>query len=668
MAASLMGVSTGERLKNALERYKATKNAQTTTEIQSEMFAKIRTFAHSSNEHMIEVVQVFNSFKSTAAEILASNEYATLPESIFTILGSVSFQSAQLLHYATQTLEAIDEEVARTADSEKVATLLLSKLKIATAVKDEERFREVEKETIYMLKDLLKIDWSFVGKPGIMYQGQTEAVPIISCKVDTFFAPIPAPVSALDSLEKDLKSGDRYFIFPQEEREIHNLTNHQLKLLLLSAKHLLLDTSPTAQNQQNILQYVAAICKTVLAENNECFTAEALLVYAQTLHDRPLAALALIEHAVDQTSELSTPRERELLFASAMVRMGAHVVAIPIFETHGEIDQLIQSMCLVQRKKEVIPLLEARIKETREKLDVQKLASEASALFSTAASTPTTTAATFLQIELARLLHTLGEVQKCTDTLKEAFMLLKTPKYAKTLSTHLILQGKAAEAAVILKDYYFEVEDRDSLLLLALSHIQTQQYSEAEKILRLSLKLNSGDEKTETAFHAVLIQQEKIEELLQILLGKITAYSRNFTQECTHLFTYSFSFAYYEYTAKAIVHIYTKTKKLPTPWIEKLLLAAKTDAKAKEALLDALSQMKTLDTIPTIKLLLTDTLPTTSTTIHYAARKRLIEDAIKHKDYNQGYSNLEAMKTLAGDVYEQDFQDTLHAFFTTFQS
>jgi len=637
-----------QNLKELVRTCNTCQRSSTEEKAQAKIFEILKTPVHRSHPKIEEVLEVFENF-AEKAKILAEKYPRVLSELLVLFLASSAHQSPQLLRFANEGAEALGREAALEKKSERKAALLIEQMKILTSIPDMEIFREIEKTVAEEIKKHLGIDWAFTGKEARLYPGQAEPVPVVFCEI--LSRPAVAPEEdLLQQLEEQIEKTDGYFLFPKEEnRKIFYLTPKEIEFLNLCSKHLLLSS-------RDQLPYASALLRAALSAQHDPLS---LLLFSQTLVDRPLVSLSVIEHV--SLPESSYERTYDLMRAKSLSSVGSHREALSLFEKHGEIEDAIVSMRLSGQTSQASLLLQRKIEEARKKLEVEQLSTDFVSLF--AGSKPSS-ALTAARTDLASLLYTLGHIENSTEILKEAFMLLKTSKYAKSLCTRLLLEGKAEEARSVLQECSFEILDVDMALILSGSLVQKRKFQDAEKILRRSRVFNRKDERIEAALHIVLLQQDKIEDLFEILAEKANRPSTDPLKDSNTLFRYACSFGKYAHCYEVIINTYKRINTVPSDWLDRLLREAEHRKEAKEELLRALSEINSLATSQYIKKAM-EISHEIDPAVEYASRKRLLEDALDKKDKKEAEKQLHHMEALSKTA--KTTEDYLDAFYTFHQ-
>lgn len=645
-----------ERLEHALEMAKTQKDLPLDKATKEKIYKTLKSSIHRGHESICSILSIFIRPMTKIEWILA--ERRDLLPSIWIFLKKVGFISHILIFYVKQIIEAIVKRENESEDEEEIRDLLFAQIEISNEIKDDEYFRGVEKRAIEALSARIGIQWRFVGKEGYQYREQKKKVPVFVCEI-TSHQPveIDSRTKPVDQrIEECLESGDRYFIFPKTDTVTYGLKIDQKKLLYMYAKHLLL----IAENS-NEKTKAQAVSHLLIQEG---YSTDALLIYAASLVDRPVATLSLVEHAITLEDPVKE-REHEIAWAHALVGTGSHTAAIPLFEKHRETDKLIMSLICAGKTEIAKPLLQDKIEGLRNNLSMHEVASGVNGMLKK--TWHSKESMNLLIIELASLLYVLGCLENSTDTIREAFNLIKTPKYAKCLSTRLLLENKHEEALFVLKECKFEVLDVDTLLLTALSLAKSKKFEEAERILKYAEVFSPKNEKIDQALQSILIQQGKIEEALDNLLIKIKTYTPNILRDCHILFQCSNSFMMFKYTESALLALYYKTGQLPLEWMEDLLRSAEAHKGAKEAFLSVSSQIKSLSLVDYIEKALEYPHTVTAETEYYA-RKRLIEYAIHTRKYKYAHEHLTRMKSLSSQINQnQDYLDTVYTFYKSQQ-
>ncbi|KAI5181787.1 hypothetical protein NEOKW01_1945 [Nematocida sp. AWRm80] len=623
-----------------------------TEEEQEHVYNVIKSTIIGRYTEIKNILEVFSEYETKLQWILEIDPVCLSDVLVFVLRRSL-IQSEQLIYYINIAIKEIDRYLTH-CTPKKQTELLMIQLRILTEVKDVPGYRTKEAQIIEQLKKELGIEWKYIGKEGQVIKGTDQKVPILVCEITTH-SPQEVNQNQMAEIEKELDTGCRYLVFPLFEKEYtYNLTKDQCELLYLIAVHLL--NLETVQG----LEETNALCRRLLLENTH--KNDTLLLYSQTLKDRPLAVLALIEKATE-TTDTSKIKNREILLANALTAVGSHAAALPFYQKYSQEDTQITSMILAGRKDLAIPVLMDKIKEIREKIEVQTITDLTNSLISQAVTQKEPSI--LLRIQLGNLLYTLGRLESSSVHLSEAFTLIKTPRNAKALCSQLLQENRTEEALAILQQCSFEVMDKERLLLTAVTLIKSEKYPEAEKVLRYAHTFNQTNDKIDEALQITLIQQNKLQELMDMLCKKIQTYSTNLTTDCNTLFTYSYTFMWYSYSAKALQYLYNKTTKVPVDWMNKLLEASKTNQQAKESFLSVLSEMKTLDTLSYIKTTL-ETTPEITPITEYNALKRLIEGAIATKTHKQAERYLYRLQQLAEQTGQhQDYADTAYALYLT---
>ncbi|KAI5172112.1 hypothetical protein NEFER03_1357 [Nematocida sp. LUAm3] len=619
---------------------------------QNDLHKWIKATAHRGPTSLSTLIRIFPGYTHNI-DWLMEKDSETITGIFCILLKIIPDETLSLLAYMDRVFDALDAQIKSNPKEE--TSLLFRKLELYTSTPGHVLYREEEQEVIERLKVLLGINWEFVGKEGFVYANQREPVPIIGCILTTHTSQITDNHTALQDIEKEVSTGDRYLLFSKEEELVYNLIENEKKLLYLAAKHYLNANS-------NDTEVAAALCRQIILEG---YSADALLLYSHTLMDRPFAKYSLLCFA-EKNLAYADEREKDILLAECLSELSSHNEAYLLFQKHNEVRRLIDSLCKAGRKEEVIPLIMEKIEEIKKKLEVENLSKEMNQTLlshKTVTNAKADESSNLLRIELASHLFSLGKLQRDADVLKEAFTFNKTRKYAKALCTQLLLDSKIDEAADVLESCTFEVMDKDSLLLTVVTLIQKKEYSKAERILNYAYSFNQTDERIESALHVILIQQGKTKDLLERIYARVKTYSSNIFRDCNSLFTFGFTFNEFFYCGEAISFLYQKTQQIVPKWSENLYNASIHHPAAKEALLNSLSQMKTLDVVENIKKTLNIS-HAISPEIEYFARKRIIEYTIHTKKYEQGEEHLAKMKSLSMQIdQDRDYLDTVYAFF-----
>ncbi|OAG32152.1 hypothetical protein NEIG_01883 [Nematocida sp. ERTm5] len=638
------------KVERALEFSRSEKNIPLDNALKEKIVKIIGSPIHRAHDSIIDLLDIYIQPKVKIEWILSSQP--ELLEGVLVILNKISIKSQIIIFYTKEILKFISC-ACETVCTENQINLLFMQLRICNEFSDDEYFREIEKSVIIRLKSILGIDWEFIGKQGYTSSGQTVSVPVLVCNVivqNTVKEEFESN-TYLDDLENAIETGDRYFLFPKTEIAVYSMNSHQKDLLYLYAKHLVLIGTETYKSEAKAISQM-------LLHNG--YSLDALLLYAICMIDRPVAALAAIEYGI--TPELPhKEKEHDILWAHALVSTGSHTLAIPLFEKHRETDRLITSLILAGKSEIARPLLQEKISQIKENLQMQEIVSSTCFLYKKSAHS--NEPVTLLKIELASLLFSFGLMENSIDHLSEAFNLVKTAKYAKALCTRLLLAGRHTEALTILQSCNFEVLDIDTLLLTAISFAQMNNYEDAERIIKYAAIFNQKSEKIDAALQRILIQQGKIEEAMDHLLNKIKTYTPNIGRDANMLFTFGNSFMMFKYAEEAMLCLYLKTGQLPSQWVDTLLKSAESHKEAKEAFLRVCIGIKSLGLVDMIKKALSYSLEVSASTEYYA-RKRLIEYAIHKKEFSSAHEHLSRMKSLSTEIDQnQDYLDTVYAFY-----
>lgn len=642
-----------EQIHKSIELFKREKDTPLECSVKEEICRIIQSPIHRGNPSIVYLLDIFVKPRRKIEWILQSQ--IDLLEAVVILLKKVTLISPVLFFHVKEILNLITKKAKETENLQLRTSLLFFALRISNEIPDEEHCREVEREVIAELKNILKIDWLFTGVEGYTVKGFGVRNPVLVIDITTHL-PEYLSKTVLDELEEKVEAGDRYFIFPKIERIRYNLTENQKQLLYLYSKHLLL------LNTENTAEEAGAAARLLLIEG---YSLDAALLYARSLKERDVTALSLIEYAITPEVPLKE-KEHEIIWAHALTATASHAQAIPIFIKHHETQQLISSLMAAGKKEAARPLLEERIKKLKEEIVMQEIISGTKNIVSkNEQKSSSGNPIALLRIELASLLHEYGKMENSIEYLNEAFKLVKTIKHAKALCTRLILSGHPEEALNVLEECSFEVLDVDTLIITAVSLAQSQKHEEAEKLLKYGRLFNSKNEKIDTSLQNILMRQGKIEEALDILLEKIKTYTPNAARDCNALFTISNSFMMYKYAGEAVRYIYRKTGQIPQEWMSSLDKAAVTDHAAKEAFLSVAAEVKSLSLVESIRKLLEYSEGITPETEYYA-RKRLIEYCIHAKKYDQAHVHLKRMKSLSTEIDQnQDYLDTVFSFYTS---
>ncbi|KAI5190728.1 hypothetical protein NEMIN01_1193 [Nematocida minor] len=648
-----------KRVSCALDLAKKEKDAALDNETKEEIYKTISSPIHRAHESIVALVSIFIKPKTKTAWIIERKR--ELLEAVVVILKKVTFRSQALIFHTKEILAVINKRCTESQDAEEKINLLFSQIKIANEIPDDEHFRNIEAGAIGQLKSLLGLEWNFIGRPGYRYPGQQTSVPVLVCEVenasslelnDTISDSSGNITSRLDEIEKALESGDRYYIFPVVLDTLKfYLSYNQKDLLYCLAKHFLLIGTEHTKSQASAVAHMLI---------REGYSDDAILIYAVSLPDRPLVTLSLVEYSITPENPLKE-KEHELIWANALAATASHVLAVPLFQKHKETDQLIMSLVLAGKRDIARPLLQERIEKIKDELVMSELVSGTYSLHKPSAHSKEP--GVLLKIEMASLLYALGCMDDSIDHLKEAFTLVKTAKYAKSLCTRLLLNGRHEEALKILQECKFEVLDIDTLLITAVSFAQSKKYADAERVLKYASIFNPKNERIDLALQNILMQQGKMEEAMDNLLQKIKTYTPNIAKDCNMLFMFAHSFMMFRYAESAIMALYLKTGQMPAEWMEKLLKSAEEHREAKEAYLSICTQVKSLGLIEGIRAALQYSPGVTAETEYYA-RKRVIEYSIHTREYNLAHEHLAKMKSLSGQIDQsQDYLDTVCAFY-----
>ncbi|KAI5187332.1 hypothetical protein NEHOM01_2099 [Nematocida homosporus] len=625
-------------------------NCDLSVEIQERIYEVLEASIVRGPSNIEEFLVLFTSFVRQSGWLIET-ELKWFKDIFVLFLKSITEPSARLAGYAREALQLL-ERASAGASGDRLVDLLLVQLEInVLLVETFDNSVKIE-EIITLLQEALDLHWVFIGGTAKMYANQVEEAPILKCAIEKRVGKVPN-TNQLEVLEGQIPANDRYFLFPQETHLVYGLVSREVECLVLVAKYLVTRSDEESQARAE------ALAKRILLEE---VNGAALLVYSQTIKNRPLARLSLIEYVMQLDDSPCNEQERELLYAQALTAVGSHSSAYTYFQKHNQLNLLIKSLCLAEKKELAVPLLTKKIAEVRNKLENQEVADLALlALMNTKSNRE---AVTMLRIELGTLLYTLGKLTVDTTVLHEAFSLLKTAKYAKTLCTHLLLEGKIPEAIQVLQQCPFEVVDNETLLLTAVTLMQTEKYQDAERVLKYSYTFNQPDQRIDSALQVVLVQQGKIDELLETLYARVKIYSRHFVKDCNSLFTFGSSFLQFKYAAAAIAAFYQKTNQVAPAWIETMLKSAAKHPEASEELLRVLTPIPTLDVAPYIKQALASEQPI-APEVEYFARKRLIEEAIHKRAYDTAAeAHLQKMKGLSTTInQDRDYLDTVYAFF-----
>ncbi|KAI5192285.1 hypothetical protein NECID01_1879 [Nematocida sp. AWRm77] len=632
-----------------VETWKSTESVEIEEKTQMEICKHLQTSVVHGPLEIEKLLEVFVAFRETAAAF-ASESPKLLSDLLCLFLDNVSFHSPQLVYYAKEALDVLGAELA--ARPERRKELLFAQARICTSIPDEEEFREKEEKALSSLRDALCLAHNFTGKLGALYEGQTVLVPVLCCEMP--FREIHfADTNNIDTLEKEACVVDRYFLFPKEDRSYYKLTPEETEYLYLMSKHYLLLSEKTAEK-------AACLSRVILSNATH---PEAFLIYAQTLQQNPMKYLMALDHPACVYAHFGKQREYEILRAHAQAKVGGHEYAQGVFQKYKQVESLISLGCYAKDKTQVVSLLETKIKEIREKIDVAELEQKMGLCLSFASPGAVSPESAFHNIELGTHLHTLGQITKDLDTLREAFSVLKIPKHAKTLCAQLLFNKHPEEAVKVFEQCPVSLTNVEEATMLSLSLLQADRHGEAETLLRKAKLLHPTDVKIDNILHVALMYQGKVEDTIGLISARAKTYSVDIVSDCTVLFTYGSNSKVYKYCEEALLQLYRKTMQASPEWMESLLQASKEDSGAKEALLSALSQMNTLSIVQYIKEALA--LPTSlSSRTEYFARKRLIEDAIRNRNYPEGEKNISIMRTLSSDIKEnEDFIRVLSTFY-----
>ncbi|KAI5147260.1 hypothetical protein NEAUS05_0574 [Nematocida ausubeli] len=636
-----------ERVHRAIGLAKTEKDAPLEIELKERVFDVIGAPINRAHESIVDLVEIYVQPKVKIGWILS--ERPDLLEGVYILLKKVGLKSQTIIFHTKEMLLAISK-ACKTASADEQTALLFAQIRICNEITDDDYFRSIEQEAVQALKGILNIEWQFIGKQGYTCAGQPHSVPIFVCELVTH-GKEEAEYTNLDDLERAIETGDRYFLFPKTEPAIYDMTSQQKDLLYLHAKNLTLVGNEASKAE-------ASAISQMLLQNG--YSLDALLLYAGCLVDRPVATLSAIEYSITPEVPLKE-KEHEILWAHALVSTASHSPAIPLFEKHKETDRLIASLILAGKREIAKPLLQEKIEQIKRDLEMQELINNTCSLYKAAAHSREPVI--LLKIELASLLFAFGIMENSIEYLKEAFNLVKTAKYAKALCTRLLLNGQHAEALSILQSCNFEVLDIDTLLLTAISFAQSENYEDAERIIKYASVFNQKSEKIDAALQRILLLQGKIEEAIEYLLVKVKTYTPNIGRDANALFTLATAALMFRYAGEAVLCLYLKTGQLPALWVESLLKSAETHKEAKEAILHVCANVKSLGLVPTIRKALSYPGEVSASTEYYA-RKRLIEHAIHKREFSLAHEHLSRMKTLSSMIDQnQDYLDTVFTFY-----
>lgn len=658
-----------EKIRILVNKSKYALNEQLSESERMSLYKSIRCSIIRAPNEISELACVFACFDRNA-DLLIRNDWRVLADILILFTCTSSSISPSLLQYIKIAAEMIEKKAAISNADEQICILLFLLHMYIIILEEEEEDCVAEKieKIMEKISQALGLSWRFIGTEARMYKEQKETVPVVACVIERdnnihknteedIEEKIKTDKSIsnnyLTLLEENIGSCDRYYIFPKENRQIkYYLSSQEIELMCLVARYML------ATYPKSPISYVSAICRAILSQK---YVSDALIIYSQTLQDRPTVKVSLLEYVIYGEQAFWCEQRRELLLANAYVESSLYDQACTLFEKHGSTSKLIESLCLAGKKDAAVPLLQKKISDIEEKLAEYNLANKISYVFSGTESV--SDPMHLLKIELGSLLFMLGKIQNDTPTLRKAFETVKILKHAKTLCAHLLLEEKTSEAVQVLKECPFEVLDKEAILLHIASAIQQKRFADAEQLIRCAFAFGNVDERLDFSFQAVLIQQGKMDELLQFLDEKIKR-STNALQDCSALFSLGHAAKNYRYCNRAIMHLYKRIGKTSLQWIETLVALASESKDAKQSVLEALSQMKTLDMVPYIRTALLQP-PEISAEVEYTARKRLIEYAIKNRRYDEGKQNLDIMEKLAQRIgMQQDFLDTAQTFFS----